>query len=426
MAVKLEDYKHDAFACTRCSNCKWVDHIYIRSHRFAKICPIHTRYSFDGYSGQGMLYIARAILDGSLAWTPKLLDIIYKCTLGGACDVRCKRNLDIEVLLVIEGLRTKCVEEGYGPLEQHKAVAQKVISTGNRYGARPERRLRWLPKGVMPAQKAEILYFVGCNSSYKHPELARSTARVLQAAKIPFMVLSEEQCCGQPLLSTGQGEAAREIVDRNIRNIEASGATTVITSCAECYQTLKVEYPKLLGISTDAMSFNVLHITEYVEQLVKAGILKFSSPIDMRVTYHDPCHLGRLSEPWIPWVGVYQKFGIPQPAKKLRRGTFGVYEPPRELLRSIPGVELVEMERVKEHAWCCGAGGGVRDAFRDFALWSAGERLEEASTTGAEAIVSCCPYCEENLGEAAKENGNRIRIYDIVELMAKALSLEKV
>jgi Fe-S oxidoreductase len=418
--MRLEDCVHDAVACIRCANCKWIDLNYIRSSRFSKICPINVRYGFDAYSGAGMLTIARALLEGRLALTPSLQDVVYKCTLCGACDVRCKRNLDIEVLMVLEALRAKLFQEGFGPLEEHKSITQKIQRTGNRYGAAKRNGQLWLPEGMVPAQKADVLYFLGCNTSFVQVEIARCTAKILQASEIPFMVLSDEWCCGQPLLTTGQEDAARAVIEHNMKLIGTSGATTIIASCAECYQTLKVRYPRFLDKKTEDMPFKILHVTEYAEQLIKGGALKLGGQINMKVTYHDPCHLGRLSEPWKPWHGVFGKFNIPEPPREMRRGTFGMYEPPRDLLKLIPGLEVVEMERAKDQAWCCGAGGGVKDTFRDFALWTARQRLEEADLTGAEAIVSCCPWCEENLRDAKGETGG-MQIYDIVQLVASAI-----
>ena len=419
--MKLEDCAYDALACIRCANCKIVDQNYTRSSRFSKICPINYKYGFDAYSGGGILTIARAMLDGKLEFAPSLLDIVYKCTLCGACDVRCKRNLDIEVLQTLEALRSWVVQKGYGPLKPHKAITEKVKETGNRYGSPNRKRLVWLAEGVVPGQKANVLYFVGCNSSFVQTEIARSTAKILKASGIPFTVLLDEWCCGQPLITTGQEEAARAVVEHNMKAIDASGATTVIASCAECYQTLKVKYPRFLDKRTEDMSFKVLHITEFAGQLVKGGALKLRGHANIKVTYHDPCHLGRLSEPWKPWHGVFGKFRIPEPPREMRRGTFGIYDPPRELLKSIPGVEIVEMERAKEQAWCCGAGGAVKDAFEDFALWTARERLEEANQTGAEAVLSCCPWCEENLKDATGGNDKGIQIYDLVQLVANVI-----
>ncbi len=143
----------------------------------------------------------------------------------------------------------------------------------------------------------------------------------------------------------------------------------------------------------------------------------------MNVTYHDPCYLGRLGEPWIHWKGkrlpgIQRRF---DPPKEFRRGTNGVYEPPRDVLKAIPGIKLVEMVRIKEYAWCCGAGGGVNESNPEFAVWTAVERIKEAEATGAEAIVSACPWCEKTLSEAVRECGSRLKVYDIIELAEKVI-----
>lgn len=420
MVVPLEDYRYDALSCPRCSNCKWVDHVYVRSHRFAKICPINARYGFNAYSAHGMLDMALALLDGQLDYTPGLIDVVYKCTLCGACDVRCKRNLDLEVLLVLEGLRERCAQDEAGPLPQHKAVVEKVNESHNRYGAPSQKRIQELPGAE---ENADILYFVGCNHSYVQKETARATARVLEASGSKFALLgAEEWCCGRPLIATGQWELARKKMEHNLDTLASYGAKTVVTSCAECYKTWKVDYPRMLKRSTEDMDYRVLHIVEHAQQSLDAGTLSFKNPVQMKVTYHDPCHLGRLSEPWIHWVGERKAFGRVEPAKTYRRGTYGVYDPPRQILNSIPGIELVEMERVREHSWCCGAGGGVMDAFKDFALWTADERLQEAESSGVETVVTACPFCCENLGEAARLARDKINVVHIAELMLKALS----
>jgi Fe-S oxidoreductase len=145
----------------------------------------------------------------------------------------------------------------------------------------------------------------------------------------------------------------------------------------------------------------------------------------MKVTYHDPCHLGRQGESYIPWKGIEKKIKgqivVYEPNKPRYNGALGVYQAPRDVLKSIPGLELVEMERIKEYAWCCGAGGGVINAFPDFSAWTAGERIEEARSTGAEAIVSACPWCETAFLNAIKKNGNHMKVYDIMELVGKAI-----
>ena len=145
----------------------------------------------------------------------------------------------------------------------------------------------------------------------------------------------------------------------------------------------------------------------------------------MTVTYHDPCHLGRLGEPYVPWQGtrekIYGQIPVWKPSRPRYTGAWGVYAPPRSVLASIPGLTLVEMERIREYAWCCGAGGGVLEAYPDFASWTAAERLGEANATGAEAIVSACPWCESNFADAAESQDEKIQVYDIIDLVQMAL-----
>jgi Fe-S oxidoreductase len=213
---------------------------------------------------------------------------------------------------------------------------------------------------------------------------------------------------------------AKEMAEHNIKAIQDSGASIVITSDAECYKTLKVDYPRIMDKSTDEMPYKVLHITEYIDQLLKEGKLIFENSVPIKVTYHDPCNLGRLSDPWYNWKPQYLPPNIAV-GKTWRRAEKGVYEPPRNILKAIKGVELIEMERHHDNAWCCGYGGGVGSAFPDFAKWTAMERMKEANATGASAIVSCCPYCKDMLGGAATAQKLPMKVYDITEIMLLAM-----
>jgi Fe-S oxidoreductase len=166
-------------------------------------------------------------------------------------------------------------------------------------------------------------------------------------------------------------------------------------------------------------------MVEFVDQLIKAGQLKFTKPVAMTVTYHDPCHLGRQGEEYVPWNGKEKKiFGQAvcyEPPRPRYNGAFGIYEPPRDVLKAIPGLELVEMERIKEAGWCCGAGGGASQAYPEFSRWTATERIEEAKSTGADAIVSACPWCERNFLDATSADGTKMKVLDIMELVEQAL-----
>jgi Fe-S oxidoreductase len=417
--LNVEEYKHQASTCVRCSYCKLVDLNYVNSSRFSRQCPIDVRYRYNLYSGHGLLHAALAELDGKLDFTPKLMDALWHCTLCGGCDIRCKRNLDVEVLQVIETFRRRAVEKG-NILPEHKMLADNVRKSHNIYGAAHGSRFKWMPKDIKPAAKADVLYFVGDSSCYRHPEIAQATVTLLSRAGVKFMILKDEWSSGHELFATAQLELAKEIAEHNISAIEASGAKTVIASDAEAYKTLKVDYPKILEKSTEDMPYSVLHITEYIDQLVQAGKIRFTRKVAMKVTYHDPCNLGRLADPWQHWESKYEPPNIAI-GKKWRRGYDGIYEPPRNILRAIRGIELVEMDRHHDNAWCCGYGGGVGVAFPDFAMWTAGERAEEAQQTGGEAIVSCCPNCKDILGQAGEANGTGMKVYDITEVMIRAI-----
>jgi Fe-S oxidoreductase len=391
---------------------------WLKSLRFSRQCPIDAKYAFNLYSPQGLLYAAIGEENGNIEFTPKLIDALYHCTLCGACDSRCKRNLDIEVLQVIETLRVRCAEKGH-ILPAYKTIADNIRKTGNEYGIKANQIKHWLPTSIKPAQKADIVYFVGCNAAYNQQDLAIATAELLNETGTPFMLLDNEKCEGNILFSTGQMELALELAENNINAIKESGAKNVITSSAECYKSLKVDYPRLMKKSTEDMPYTVLHITEHIDQLIKDGKLQFRKEIPLKVTYHDSCNLGRLSEPWQEWTPKYD--GAMAVGKKWRRGDRGIYDPPRDILNAIPGLELVEMERNRTNAWSVGSSGGVSRAFPDFALWSATERLEEAVATGADSIITSSPDEKELLAKAIKNTGSSIKVYDITEIMLRAL-----
>jgi Fe-S oxidoreductase len=206
---------------------------------------------------------------------------------------------------------------------------------------------------------------------------------------------------------------------KNMAMIKKSGARTLVTHCADGYQAFKVLYDKY-NLKGD---LEVLHITEYLARLIKQGKLTPKKKVDVTVTYHDPCYLGRMGEPYIHWKGkeVVTDIRVFSPPKEYRRSARGVYEPPRDVLRSIPGLKLVEMDRIKEYAWCCGAGGGVNESNPGFSMWTATERIEEAEHTGAAAIVTACPWCIKNFNEAVTQKGSSLKVFDVIELLEKAL-----
>jgi Fe-S oxidoreductase len=395
----------------------------VAGYHYANVCPSISRFNFHSYSGGGRLNIGAAMLREGFNYTDRLLHIVYNCQLCGACGVSCNYAMDMEVLEPINEFRIKCVADGKTHPVLDRAIAglrkqgSMVPATGKRGDWASGLNLKDATK-----EKVDVLYHVGCLTSYDKDaqKLAKSSAKILQKASVNFGIAGDaETCCGARAYQMGYKEDFLNQAKKNMAMIKEAGVKTVVTACADGYQAFKVLYDKH-GFKGD---LEVLHISEYIDNLLKEGRLRLSKKVDISITYHDPCRLGRLGEPWIHWEGKKipgDRF-VFDPPKVYRRGTRGVYEPPRRVLKSIPGLKLTEMGRIKEYSWCCGAGGGVNESNPQFAKWTALERIEEARTTGAEAIVTACPWCERIFKEAAGENGGGLQVYDIVELVEQAI-----
>ena len=414
---QLKDFRYTMESCNHCGQCKWLLGPKTKGYDFAEICPIHKEYHFDAYSGQGLIHIARELLDGDLAYEDGMMDLVYSCTMCGACDINCKSIRDMEVLDTILALREQCVADGQGPMPVQREWAANVRDHNNLYGRPHEQRFDWMPQEQSVNDACSVAYFVGCTAAYLHPQIARDTARILTAGGLDFKVLGpEEHCCGGPLWRTGQRAAAKHQVEHNMRTLKDQGIDMIITSCAECFGAFRGFYPRVVE-----MDIKVAHISEVIREMLVRGDLSLTRPVGESVTYHDPCLLGRLSEPYVPWNGTIQSFGYHEPPKEWRRGTHGVYDAPREVLSAIPGLQLREMVRNEENSFCCGAGGGVGAAFPEFARVTATERLREAESTGAGTVVSACPFCQSTFEDAIQAGQRPIRYLDLTRIVAMAL-----
>ncbi len=423
--MALEDFETIMTRCIRCSLCKFPPLEQIKSERFANVCPSVTKYNFHTYSGGGKLITGLALVQGRLEYSDEMLDIIYRCQMCGACDVSCKYNRDMEVLEPNYELRAKLVNDGQ-ILPAHMPVIEGLRKEDNMLQCLKADRGNWaagLGLKDITRETAEVIYHAGCRLSFDEDlqKVAVATVKLLQQAGVDVGIAGvDETCCGGRAYEMGYQGEFMKYAEHNVETWRTAGAKIVVTSCADCYSAFKVLYYKM-GLDTKV---EVMHITEYLERLISEGKLKLTREIPLTVTYHDPCHLGRKAEPTIRWQGVerkeYGQLVLHDPVKIFRRGTYGVYEAPRNVLRRIPGLKLVEMERIKEYAWCCGAGGGVKEAFPDFAIDTALERIEEARATEASAMVTACPWCERNFNDALGESGNNYKIFDIVELVQQA------
>jgi Fe-S oxidoreductase len=421
--MSLEQYKGDMEMCCRCSTCKFVPMQRVQGVKYSYACPSIARYNYHAYSGGGRLNIGAAMLKNGFNYTDKLLHIVNNCQMCGACGVSCNYAMDMEVLQPINEFRIKCVGDG-----KTNPALDKVIDGLRKSGSMVPvkgKRGDWaagLNLKDATREKVDVLFHVGCLMSYDKDmqKLAKAAVKILQKAGVNFGIAGDaETCCGGRAYQMGYKEDFLNQAKKNMALIKKSGVKTLVTCCADGYQAFKVLYDQynLKG------NLEVLHISEYIDRLIKSGKLKLTKKVNLNVTYHDPCRLGRLGEPWIHWEGKKipgDRF-VFDPPKEYRRGTKGIYMPPRDVITSIPGVKLIEMDRIKEYAWCCGAGGGVNESNPEFARWTAKERIEEAASTGAEAIVTACPWCEKNFTETIKENGSSLKVYDIVELVEKAI-----
>jgi len=369
--MRSDELKRAIYRCAKCKLCSITT--FHPSSEYLPLCPSGDYYKYQAFYAPGRLEVLKGILDGEVEDTDELLRIAYGCTLCGACYEKCKEisSIDLNHAEIFEDMRTRLAGRGILP-EAHREITEKVRETGNAYG---ETSLKTYPSG----KSGDTLYFIGCTSRYREPEIIDSMITVLEAIGEEFSILDDETCCGSVLFRTGQKDAARELVERNIKAIKESGAKRVVFTCPGCMMTFKKNYPD--------MGVELIHSTEFIAQHLDDLKMK---RLDMDVTYHDPCHLGRH---------------------------LGIYDAPREILNRI--TNLHEMKRIREQAWCCGSGGGVKSAFDDFALWTAGERVKEAKLT-ADVLTSACPFCKRNLVEAS----DGMEVYDVVELVKLALEVQ--
>lgn len=423
--MALEDYRSDMEICCKCSACKYIPLERVVGVQHVDACPSIARYNFHAYSGGGRLAMALGLLERRFGYTGNLLEIVYDCQMCGACDISCKYGMDMEVLEPINEFRIKCAEDGQTIPELARSISS-LQKQGTMVAGAKAKRGDWaegLDIKDFSERKTKVMYYVGCRTCFDKDlwKIPRATVVLLQKAGIDVSIGGKhESCCGGRAYEMGYKEVFLKQAKQNMDAFKKSGAEILVTGCSECYHAFNVLYDKF-GLKGD---LEVLHTAEYFSRLVKEGKLKPKREVIRKVTYHDPCHLGRLGEPYIHWEGkrVPGHMYRFDPPKVYRRGTHGIYGPPRDLLKSIPGLKLLEMDRTREYAWCCGSGGGVKESNPEFALWTAKERIEEAESTGAEAIVTACPGCERNFNDALKSNNSSsLKVYDIVELLGQAI-----
>ncbi|MEM2105252.1 MAG: (Fe-S)-binding protein [Candidatus Bathyarchaeia archaeon] len=380
--MHVESYKEQIYSCGRCGYC-------IGGY-MAHVCPSRFIAGFESATARGRMLIARALVEQKLRYSQELVSMLFTCFLCGACDVKCGQAAKIKITDITRAMRSDALKTGV-LLDKLTPGAKTLRESRNIYGEPQTRRnalLRGLPKR---SAKADLLYFPGCVITFRYPQIAHNTLKILGSAGVEFTLLGEEEwCCGNPFLFMGMLDDAKEFASHNVERIRAKGVKTVLTSCAGCYKVLSKEYPKILG----ELPFKVVHITQFLNKLIDEGCVKLKGSSRIKVTYHDPCEIGRYA---------------------------GIYEEPRNIIRSIPNLKLVEMKKNRENSWCCGGGGSVNIVHTRLAL-SVGElRIRHAEETGAKTLVTACPSCVQMLELASKRKRSEIKVIDITSLVLEAL-----
>ena len=351
-------------------------------------CPPYEFYRFQRHTPKSRWLMSQRVFHGLDPITPELKEVIYACTNCLMCQELCGvRNDGYGPWDITVAMREEIAAHD-GPIEAHRAIYEGLREHDNPWGNPRARRGGWaagLGLNKVGETKATTLLFAGCSADQRSGS-ARGLAAIMKKAGEDFAVLgSEERCCGLYAFDLGFREEFERLKELNLTIIDGAGINKVVIACGSCFRIWR-EYEK-----AGASGFRALHGVEYVQELIHSGSLRFSKRVDKKVTYHDSCHLGRGAS---------------------------VYAEPRGILRAIPGVELVEMERNRRWSWCCGGGGGVPEADPELARWSAHDRMSEAQKTGAELVLTSSALCQRSFADLKETS---LPVQDLLEFVAQAL-----
>ena len=390
-------YRSQIYRCNTCCRCPrgpWDPNQPDVLPTPAKQCPIYENHQSLSSSAQGMNLIVRDLLEDKLEPSQELVEHMYECILCGGCKAVCD-GMDsiplgcIESPDIYRALRADFVEMGVGPPPSIKKSTDNIAAKHNRQGV-DKSRTSWAD-GLDLKDGGEIVIFAGCTAAYADNSSVASLARILQHANVDFGILKDEWCCGVLQADTGILDGFKKSAEHNVDIIRKSGAKTVVVTCADCYKALS-EYPGFVG----DLGFEVVHSSVLLLRLVKEGKIKLDKAgLGGVATYNDPCFLARGS------------------------GSRIVNEP-RELLRSIPDTEWVEMEGFGKYTYCCGRPITAPGSLKTYQK-TGQARVGDAETAGAKTIVTGCANCKTSLKSAAQKVNPDINVMDIAELVEKAL-----
>ena len=391
-------YREQIYRCNTCGRCQrgpWDPNQPDGLKTPAKECPIYQTHRNIASSSQGMMLIIRELLDGKLQPTEELVDAMYECLLCKGCDAVCAGRDELplgslECSTIFRTIREDFVNMKVAPPEKVKKVTDLIADKHNRQGTQ-RKRDAWA-EGMNIPTKGETILFTSCTAAYQDNEVAQQVARIMQSADMNFGLLEDEWCCGALQVDSGLIDNFKDSTQHNVEAIRKAGAKKVVTTCADCYRTLKFDYPKYVG----ELGFEVIDSSEMILDLLKAKKIKFEKKVDFggKVTYFDPCFLGRAGN---------------------------VINEPREVLSSIPGIELVEMDGFGRYTYCCGRPITASASLETY-THTGQERVQDALDVSAKAVITGCVNCKQSLTNAAKKMGADIKVIDIVELVTQASS----
>lgn len=329
----------------------------------------------------------------------ELRDILYSCMTCKSCEIACK-NLSTATKLVdaIEKGRQLLIEEMIGPMPDQKRALESLEKYGNPYGMLPAERRDWMKGLNVPNFSkevgVEVLFYVGCTAPHDAAvqNMAKAFVKLLEKTQVRFGIIEDEACCGNPSLKMGEVLLFEDLCEKNLNQFKSLGVKHIVTLSPHCFDTLVNKYPQEAMQGT-----KVQHCSQLLADLIEAKRLVFKSRIEKKVTYQDPCYLGRHND---------------------------VYDAPRKVLNSIPGIELIEFPRARVDSVCCGGGGGrMWTDFESEVERIANIRVKEAIEVGVELIVTACPWCLINMTDGVKSVNveDKLKVKDLAELCVEAL-----
>lgn len=362
----IDEFIDDVYTCVR-SRCGFC----------FKTCPVFLVKGFETYTSRGKSMIIKAYLEGNLQLSQDLADRFAHCTGCGFCTSNC----DVDRPEIFNAFRKDLMDAGF-TIKRHNEICDDIEKHNTPY-TEDELPLPQKYKNKINIS-SPLIYYAGCTARLRERDTLYAMMEILDE----FAFLEKPICCGSVLYRTGNKTAAIRQALKLADSLKSY--TYLVTACAGCYTNLKSIYP-LMGIDIKP---TVYHSTQYVSKLLEEGSLHLAKiGTGIKVTYHDPCHLGRHGK---------------------------IYDEPRDILKKM-GFTIVEMPRNREKALCCGGGGGLKSAFDETATKIAGIRATEAYNTKASLLVTTCPFCERNLADGAKINNVPITVVDLTKLVAQAI-----